>query len=240
MLKIRSIFVLTGAGISAESGIRTFRDGNGLWENHRIEDVASPEGFSRNPKLVQDFYNQRRIQLASPEVKPNAAHLALARLEKEFPGGFLLVTQNVDDLHDRAGQKNLLHMHGELKKMRCTRSEEVFPIDGEITETLRCSCCQRAGTLRPHIVWFGEMPLHMGEIYAALDRCDLFLAIGTSSQVYPAAMLVELAKQRPEVLAVELNLQNTEKSPRFDECRLGPASREVPRLVEEILSRIWP
>lgn len=238
--KIRSIVALTGAGISAESGIRTFRDSGGLWENHRIEDVASPDGFARNPKLVQTFYNARRAQLDSPGVAPNPAHEALAKLEREFPGAFLLVTQNVDDLHDRAGNRKLLHMHGELRKMRCSRSNAVFPIASDITDSLACACCKKTGTLRPHIVWFGEIPLYMDEIKAALSDCDLFLAIGTSSVVYPAAMFMEIAKANGRAWAVEVNLEATEKSRRFDDLRHGPASRELPKLIDEILAGSYP
>ena len=238
--KIHSIFVLTGAGISAESGIRTFRDANGLWENHRIEDVASPEGFAKNPRRVQDFYNARRRQLLSAEVKPNPAHAALALLEREFTGRFLLVTQNVDDLHERSGSRKLLHMHGELLKMRCSASGKVFNVRGDILPDSRCDCCKKIGTLRPDIVWFGEIPFFMDEIQAELAECDLFLAIGTSSVVYPAAMFVELAKGNGRARAAEVNLDATEKSRRFDDHRRGTAGAEVPKLVAEILSGAYP
>lgn len=228
------IVVLTGAGISAESGIRTFRAADGLWEEHRIEDVATPEAFARNPALVQRFYNERRRQLQQPSIRPNAAHLALARLERQWPGDFLLVTQNVDDLHDRAGSHNLLHMHGELLKMRCTRSEQVFPISGDITPELACDCCRLTGTLRPHIVWFGEMPLYMEQIYAALGSCRLFLSIGTSGNVYPAAGFVREARAAG-AHTVELNLEPSLTASAFAEHVHGPAGEVVPARIEQLL-----
>src|SRR5688572_11753045 len=187
-----SIVVLTGAGISAESGIKTFRDNNGLWENHRVEDVCTPEAFTRNPELVQQFYNARRRQLVA-EAKPNPAHAALADFERNFGGDFILITQNVDDLHERAGSRNLRHMHGELLKARCSKTQIVVPWTANITADTPCPCCSKTGLLRPHIVWFGEMPLFMDEIEAALSRCDLFVSIGTSGQVYPAAGFVQMA-----------------------------------------------
>ncbi len=191
----KKIVVLTGAGISAESGIQTFRAADGLWENHRVEDVASPEGFKRNPGLVQRFYNERRRKLLEPGISPNDGHLALARLEREFKGDFLLVTQNIDDLHERAGSKNLIHMHGELFKVRCLDSEKIFVWKEDITPASACPCCGKSGVLRPHIVWFGEMPLFMDRISAALEECDLFLSIGTSGNVYPAAGFVRIAAE---------------------------------------------
>jgi len=228
----RSIVVLTGAGISAESGIRTFRDSNGLWEDHRIDDVATPEGFQRDPLLVQSFYNARRRQLLSPEVAPNAAHHALVKLQKEFSGSFTLVTQNVDDLHERAGNSDVIHMHGELLKMRCVRSNRIYEIKSDIDDKLTCACCNQTKTLRPHIVWFGEMPLFMDEIIAKLASCDLFISIGTSGQVYPAAMFVEYARHAHRI---EINPENTERSHKFDRHIALPASKGVAKIVEEIL-----
>lgn len=224
----QSIVVLTGAGISAESGIRTFRAADGLWEDHRIEDVASPEGFARNPALVQRFYNERRRKLFDSSVQPNAAHIALAAFERTFPGEFLLVTQNVDDLHERAGSNQLIHMHGELLKMRCSMSQQIFPIQGDLLSEQRCECCALTGTLRPHIVWFGEMPLEMERIYAALDRCDLFVSIGTSGNVYPAAGFVQAARAAG-AHTVELNLEPSMQRSSFVEARHGRASEVVPR-----------
>ena len=191
-----NIVILTGAGISAESGIKTFRAADGLWENHRVEDVATPEAFLRNPLLVQNFYNQRRQQLLTPAIQPNAAHRALAKLEKAFPAGkVLLVTQNIDDLHERAGSRNLIHMHGELLKGRCQTSGGLVDLDHDLTVNLPCPLCGGKGCLRPHVVWFGEMPLQMETIYRALSQCDRFISIGTSGNVYPAAGFVEEANR---------------------------------------------
>ena len=226
-----SIVILTGAGISAESGLRTFRDAGGLWEGHRMEDVATPEGFARDPRLVQRFYDARRRQLR--EVEPNAAHLALARLEREWPGGVLLVTQNVDDLHARAGSRDLIAMHGELRKVRCRNCGAVSPWEGDLEQSPPCPACgERA--LRPHIVWFGEQPLHLPRIFDAVARCGLFLAIGTSGVVYPAAGLVMAAPSSART--VELNLEPSEVASAFLERRLGPATERVPAFIEELLS----
>lgn len=230
-----NIVILTGAGISAESGIRTFRSGDGLWEDHRIEDVATPEAFGRNPVLVQRFYNERRQQLRDPSIQPNAAHLALAKLEAGWHGEFLLVTQNVDDLHDRAGSCNLVHMHGELLKMRCLISGQVYDITTDITPDLRCVCCNSLNTLRPHIVWFGEMPLAMDRIQAQLLRCSLFVSIGTSGNVYPAAGFVREARAAG-AHTVELNLEPSVANSAFVEKIYGPATVIVPQFVARLLS----
>lgn len=224
----RSIIVLTGSGISAESGIRTFRGQDGLWENHRIEEVATPEAFARDPDLVDRFYNERRQQLLDPQIKPNRAHEALAEFEKfcaETGRDFLLVTQNVDNLHERAGSKNLLHMHGELLKIRHLKTGEIKEHQGDLTR-------QSHPEWRPHIVWFGEMPLFMDEIYQALEKCDLFVAIGTSALVYPAA---GFAMQCPQAYRIEVNLDDTPMSPLFHQKRRGPAGQEVPRLFNETM-----
>lgn len=203
----KNLVVLTGSGISAESGIQTFRGGGGgLWDGYPVEDVATPEGFRRDPDLVQEFYNTRRAQLKN--VKPNPAHHALAALESEWDGDFLLVTQNVDDLHERAGNQKLIHMHGELLKACCTNTEMVYSWEGDMTAETRCECCDAPGTLRPHIVWFGEMPLQMENIYAALHRADMFLSIGTSGTVYPAAGFVQQALMNGRNChTVEINLE---------------------------------
>lgn len=227
----RKIVVLTGAGISAESGINTFRDNGGLWENHRIEDVATPEAFLRNPRLVQSFYNLRRAGLR--DVAPNAAHLALAEFERTFAGEFLLVTQNVDDLHDRAGSQNMIHMHGELLKSHCTRTGQIHTQHDDISGDSLCQCCNTA-TLRPHIVWFGEMPLQMDRIYQALDECDLFISIGTSGHVYPAAGFVEVANQSG-ARTVEINLEPSRGADAFAEAIHGPASVAVPEFLATLL-----
>lgn len=228
------IVVLTGAGISAESGIRTFRAADGLWEDHRIEDVATPEAFARDPALVQRFYNLRRAQLQEPAIAPNAAHLALARLEREYDGEVLVVTQNVDNLHERAGTRQLIHMHGELLSMFCTQSGQRFPIEADITSDAVCACCGQQRTLRPDIVWFGEMPYAMDRIYDALERCRLFLSIGTSGNVYPAAGFVQQARQSG-AHTVEINLEPTLTRNAFAEHRYGPAGEVVPAFVEELL-----
>ena len=229
-----SIVVLTGAGISAESGLSTFRGSDGLWENHRIEDVATPEGFARDPGMVHRFYNQRRAQLGT--VRPNAAHLALAELERAWPGDFLLVTQNVDDLHDRAGSRKLIHMHGELGKVRCARCGKVFAWEGDTSEETPCPACGRKPALRPHIVWFGEMPLEMERIGAALEACGLFVAIGTSGNVYPAAGFVSSVGTYAYTL--ELNLEPSLVTSGFFEHRQGPATERVPEMVRELLAGI--
>ncbi|EPC7251927.1 NAD-dependent protein deacylase [Cronobacter sakazakii] len=228
------VVVLTGAGISAESGIRTFRAADGLWEEHRVEDVATPEGFARNPQLVQEFYNARRRQLQQPEIKPNAAHLALARLEEALGDRFLLVTQNIDNLHERTGSKNVVHMHGELLKVRCSQSGQVLEWTGDVTPGDKCHCCQFPAPLRPHVVWFGEMPLGMDRIYEALARADVFIAIGTSGHVYPAAGFVHEAKLQG-AHTVELNLEPSQVGSEFEEKHYGLASQVVPEYVEKLL-----
>ncbi len=231
--KPQRIVVLTGAGISAESGINTFRAQDGLWENHRIEDVATPEGFERNPELVQQFYNQRRQQLSAAHIAPNPAHLALAELEHASHHEVLLVTQNVDNLHERAGSKNLLHMHGELLKSRCRYTEIIFEQESDIDGETMCPCCDAMGRLRPHIVWFGEMPLYMDRIYQALEQCDLFIAIGTSGHVYPAAGFVEVANASG-AHTVELNLEPSQMASAFKETRHGRASVLVPQYLRAL------
>ena len=225
------IVVLTGAGISAESGVRTFRDNDGLWENHRLEDVATPEAFERDAELVQRFYNARRAQLN--EVQPNPAHIALAEFEQRYTGEFLLVTQNVDDLHERAGSQHLLHMHGELKRVRCTRTEQLYDMDTDITATTCCACCN-APNLRPHIVWFGEMPLFMDDIFHALEQCDLFISIGTSGHVYPAAGFVEVAANAG-AHTIEINLEPSRIKDNFAEHLYGKAGDVLPGYLQSLL-----
>lgn len=229
------IVILTGAGISAESGIRTFRAADGLWEDHRIEDVATPQAFTRDPSLVHRFYNMRRAQLQEPAIQPNPAHIALARLEQEYAGDVLLVTQNVDDLHERAGSRNLVHMHGELLSIFCTRSGQRFRLAGELSNNSICDCCGKAGSLRPDIVWFGEMPYQMARIHAALENCSLFLSIGTSGHVYPAAGFVQQARMAG-AHTMEINLAPTQTRNSFHEHHYGPASNVVPEIVERLLS----
>lgn len=232
MAEIDRIVILTGAGISAESGIDTFRSAGGLWEQHRVEDVATPEGFARDPDLVLGFYDMRREALAG--VAPNPAHAALARLEREFAGELLLVTQNVDDLHERGGSARVLHMHGELKSALCTSCGMRSRWEMAMRDRPPCPVC-RAPSLRPDVVWFGEMPYRMETIYAALEACDLFVSIGTSGAVYPAAGFVAEARANG-ARTLELNLKPSEGSRCFHETRLGPASALVPAWVDEVLS----
>ncbi|MDR0498584.1 MAG: NAD-dependent protein deacylase [Holophagales bacterium] len=227
-----SLVILTGAGISAESGIRTFRSSDGLWEEHRIEDVATPMGFKRDPHLVQRFYNERRKQLA--QVSPNAAHYALAELESAWLGSFLLITQNVDDLHDRAGSQSMLHMHGELLKVRCMSCNTVSRWETDVLPDSQCPVCLAVGKLRPHIVWFGETPLNMEIIYQTLEKSDYFAAIGTSGHVYPAAGFVQCVG--PDCRTAEINLEPSIVNSAFKECRHGPATETVPVWAREMLS----
>ncbi len=233
------IVILTGAGISKESGLDTFRDRDGIWARVRIEDVATPEAFARDPARVHAFYNHRRDSLLSPEVAPNAAHAALARLEAEWPGEVLLVTQNIDDLHERAGSMNIIHMHGEILKARCLVCGEVSPWREAMTPESLCPACGAEGTVRVNVVWFGEMPFEMERIYAALADCDLFLSIGTSGNVYPAAGFVAEARGNGHAHTVELNLEPSEGSSLFAEHHHGPASVEVPAYVAKVLKDGW-
>ncbi|AFI90846.1 NAD-dependent protein deacylase [Pectobacterium parmentieri] len=235
-MKKPRVVVLTGAGISAESGIRTFRAADGLWEEHRVEDVATPEGFQRNPELVQEFYNARRRQLQQPEIVPNAAHLALANLEAMLEDNFQLITQNIDNLHERAGSRRVIHMHGELLKIRCSQSGQIFEWTDDLAAGERCHCCQFPAPLRPHVVWFGEMPLHMDKIYHALSQADYFIAIGTSGHVYPAAGFVHEAHSHG-AYTLELNLEPSQVESQFDEKIYGPASAVVPEFVGAWLTR---
>ncbi|MDX6749451.1 NAD-dependent deacylase [Geminicoccaceae bacterium 1502E] len=234
-MAVDRIVVLTGAGISAESGLATFRGPGGLWEGRRLEEVATPEAFRRDPALVHRFYNARRRRLLEPGVQPNPAHLALARLEAEWPGEVVLVTQNIDDLHARAGSRQLIPMHGELLRIRCEACGQGRACRGDVDCTDACLACGSAGTLRPDVVWFGEMPHGLQRIYAALSGCGLFLSIGTSGQVYPAAGFVEAARESGEARTVELNLEPSAMSHCFAERRTGPAARTVPALVDELL-----
>ena len=228
------IVILTGAGVSAESGVATFRATDGLWENHRIEDVATPGGFARDPALVQRFYNMRRAALKT--VEPNPAHLAIARLQREYDGEVTLITQNVDDLHERGGSLSVIHMHGELLRALCLNCEKSSTWDGDLGPESVCRKCRHEGGLRPDIVWFGEMPYHQDETFAALHGADLFIAIGTSGKVYPAAGFVSTAK-RAGARAIEFNLEPSDVARDFDEHNTGPAGIEVPKWVEGLLRR---
>ncbi len=233
MAGIRNIVILTGAGISAESGLATFRGPDGLWEGHRVEDVCTPEALARDPALVQQFYDARRAALAG--VAPNPAHRALARLDAEWPGELLIVTQNVDDLHERAGGRRLLHMHGELRSAWCRACDARIGWAGSLADGPACPACGAAGALRPDIVFFGEIPYRMEAIDKALSRADLFASIGTSGAVYPAAGFVQTARYHGAA-TIELNLDPSAGSIFFAETRLGPASLLVPAWVDELLA----
>ncbi|HEX8936659.1 MAG TPA: NAD-dependent deacylase [Sphingomicrobium sp.] len=230
--RIDNIVVLTGAGISAESGLATFRGADGLWEGHRVEDVATPEAFRRDPALVHAFYDARRARLGA--VQPNPAHKALALLETEWPGELLVVTQNVDDLHERAGTRRLIHMHGELGKGWCLACGERFAWAGPMGEGAVCPSCGTPGRVRPDIVWFGEMPYQMERIEGALQAGGLFVSIGTSGAVYPAAGFVQTARYFG-AKTLEINLEPSLGSIMFDESRVGKAGELVPQWVEEVL-----
>ncbi|WP_338447526.1 NAD-dependent deacylase [Pelagerythrobacter marensis] len=232
MADIRNIVILTGAGVSAESGIDTFRGGGGLWERHRVEDVATPEAFARDPDLVLRFYDMRRA--AIQEKAPNPAHAALARLDADWAGELLIVTQNVDDLHERAGARRVLHMHGTHLNAWCTACDVRSRWTGPLIDRPPCPACGQSA-LRPDVVWFGEMPYEMERIYAALRSADLFVSIGTSGAVYPAAGFVRDARELG-LRTLELNLERSQGSAWFDETRLGPASELVPAWVEEVLA----
>ncbi|MBV1690887.1 NAD-dependent deacylase [Novosphingobium sp. G106] len=232
MSSIRNIVVLTGAGVSAESGIDTFRTEGGLWERYKPEDVATPEAFARDPDLVLAFYDMRRA--AIQEKQPNAAHFALGRLDAEWPGELLIVTQNIDDLHERGGAKRMLHMHGQHLNAWCGACDVRSPWTGLLADRPPCPACGTRA-LRPDVVWFGEMPYRMDEIHAALRKADLFVSIGTSGAVYPAAGFVRGARDLG-ARTLELNLEPSQGSRWFHECRHGPATEVVAAWVEEMLA----
>lgn len=229
------IVVLTGAGISAESGVRTFRDNGGLWEEHRVEDVATPEAWAFDPEMVWRFYQARRRQLL--EVQPNGAHLALALLQKNMKQ-FTLITQNVDDLHERGGSSDVIHMHGELRTLRCEASQrsEVRMQASDLTDDVSlCSCCANPVRMRPDIVWFGEIPMHMEAILNAVETCEVFIVVGSSGHVYPAAGLVDQANNAG-ARTVLVNLEAPINASAFDEILLGPAGELLPQLVDRLLN----
>ncbi len=234
------IVILTGAGISKESGIDTFRDKDGLWTRVNLEEVATIEAWHRDKKKVLDFYNDTRKMFRAAHIAPNAAHKALAHLEQKYDGEVTIVTQNIDPLHEQAGSKNVIHMHGRDGEIRCMHCGTVFVSDDDLTPQSVCANCKTVGELRPNIVWFGEMPMHLDEIYAALERCGLFMAIGTSGEVYPAAgFVLHVRRKRPHAHTVELNLEPTDSQPLFLEHIYGPATRIVPPYVERVLVRGW-
>ena len=235
----QSIVILTGAGISKESGLDTFRDPDGIWAQVDLADVATPEAFARDPDRVHAFYNHRRAGLLDASVQPNEAHRALARLERDWPGTVFLVTQNIDDLHERGGSAAPVHMHGEILKARCQDCGTVSDWREALSTESRCPACGLSATLRVDVVWFGEVPYHLEPIFATLACCDLFVSIGTSGNVYPAAGFVQEARANGHAHTVELNLEPSEGHSLFAERRYGPASELVPAFVDEILSEGW-
>ena len=228
------IVILTGAGVSQESGLETFRSVDGIWSKVRIEDVATPEAFARNPERVLAFYNMRRAKHLVGGIHPNAAHHALVRLEKEWPGKVTLVTQNVDTLHDQAGSQNLIHMHGRISQARCNHCGDVIDSSADMSVQDVCAGCDEAGGIRPNVVWFGEMPFEMQQITDALQDCDLFISIGTSGKVYPAAGFIAAAR-RTGAHTAELNLEPSDGASLFIEAHYGPATQIVPAYVDALL-----
>jgi NAD-dependent deacetylase len=231
----KRIFILTGAGVSAESGLSTFRDKGGIWAQHSIEEVASIQGYERDPVKVLDFYNMRKS--THGDVEPNAAHIALGQLQARWAergGAVTICTQNVDNLHERGGAE-VIHMHGEIAKARCHDCGALAPYDGDLSINLGCAACGRTGGMRPHVVWFGEMPLFMDEIYEALAAAELFVSIGTSGNVYPAAGLVSAARAAG-IPTMEISLEPSENAHAFDAGRYGKASEQVPAWVAEMVA----
>ena len=238
MRKDGRIVILTGAGISKESGLDTFRDEDGLWAKVDLEEVATYDAYRRDPVKVLQFYNDRRRGMLGQNIRANGAHEALARLQREWPDDVLIVTQNIDDLHEQGGSEHLIHMHGEMNKARCDHCNHVsaWADADDLTVDLTCGTCGKEGGMRPHVVWFGEMPLDMDRIYAALATCSLFVSIGTSGNVYPAAGFVQEARSMAGAHTVELNLEPSEGYSLFAEARHGPATQVVTAYVEEILA----
>lgn len=229
------IVILTGAGISKESGLDTFRGNGGLWQGFRVEKVAIPHAFSESPAMVHSFYNERKGLLLEDKIKPNAAHHSLALLEQNWGGDVTIVTQNVDNLHERVGSKNLIHMHGELLKARCVICEVIEDWPDEMHIDSVCKKCGQVGTMRVHVVWFGEMPLKMKEIEHRLRECDAFISIGTSGNVYPAAGFVDLVSHYGVAKTVELNLEPSLNADQFSKGLYGPATEIVPQFIEGLL-----
>ncbi len=231
-----NIVILTGAGISRESGLETFRDNDGIWSKVSIEDVATPRAFARDPARVHAFYNARRRTLLAPEIQPNAAHLALAKLQRLWPGSVLIITQNIDNLHERAGSMKVVHMHGQLLEALCTACNNVTKCYEDLSIETACPMCTRRGKMRPNVVWFGEQVRLADSAEQALRTCNLFVAIGTSGTVYPAAAFVEDARSA-NARTVELNLERSQVASSFDEVIEGPAGETVPMYVEGLLHR---
>jgi len=232
-----NIVVLTGAGVSAGSGLRTFRNNGGLWEEHAVEEVATPRAWNNDPRMVWRFYQERRRQLV--EVAPNQAHFALTKLA-EYAKEFFLITQNVDDLHERSDAKDVVHMHGQLRMLRCEvsgKTEERMEANDLESGFLFCTCCESANRLRPDIVWFGEQPMHMAEIYKAVEACDVFIVVGSSGHVYPAAGLVGVADDS-DAHTILINLEEPDNSAIFHEIHLGRAEIILPKLVAKWIDEI--
>lgn len=229
----KNIFILTGAGISSESGIKTFRENDGLWDNYRIEDVCTPEAFQRDPDKVIKFYNERKVVFNSPEINPNNGHKAIVELERDCKKDFLIVTQNIDSLHEKAGSKNLLHMHGSLEKLYCMNCGHTISYDFTLDPNYVCSHCKKSGKVRVDVVWFGEQPKYLEQIYKFLDKTEVFISIGTSNNVYPAAGFIDyILRRKEEVLLYEFNLEETSKSGLFTESFEGYASETLPNFLQ--------
>ncbi len=232
----QNIFILTGAGISKESGIKTFREKDGLWDEHKIEDVCTIDAFVRNPDYVHKFYNERRKKIKDTKIKPNEAHYGLAKLEKVWEGDFLLVTQNIDDLHEKAGSKNILHMHGTLDKYYCMKCFKFGELKFDLTALYKCPNCNTTGSSRVDVVWFGEQPKYLNKIYNFLEKTDLFVSIGTSNNVYPAAGFIDHIMQfNQKAKLIEFNIEKTNKSNLFTDCHIGPASKTISSFVKKIM-----
>ena len=229
----KNLFILTGAGVSKESGIKTFREKDGLWENYKIEDVCTVEAFIKDPNLVNNFYNERRSSIIDQKILPNEAHYQLAKLEKKWKGDFILVTQNIDNLHEQAGSKKILHMHGSLDKCFCMNCGAKYKFNFDLSIEFVCKKCNVKGKVRVDIVWFGEQPKYLDKIYKYLDRTDVFLSIGTSNNVYPAAGFIDYLKhQKRKIDFYEFNIEKTSKSFLFTKSFIGPASETLKKLVD--------
>lgn len=235
MQKFQNIVILTGAGISAESGLATFRASNGLWNNHKVEDVATIEAFERNPAYIHEFYNDLKKELAA--AKPNAAHLAITRLQQEYPADISVITQNVDTLHEKAGNQNIYHIHGQINQAVCLNCGHVLETFGDVDTETVCPQCQVSGMMKPNIVFFGENLLCMDEVDTLLRKCDLFLSVGTSGVVFPAAAFVQTAKYYG-AQTFEFNLEPTSNNFYFDKHIFGPAGTTLPAFVDEMIKEI--
>ncbi len=236
----KNIFVLTGAGISRESGIKTFREKDGLWDNYRIEDVCTTEAFQKNPDFVNNFYNERKKLYKNKNIQPNEGHLALAELEQLSKKKFLLVTQNIDDLHKKAGSKSLLNMHGTLENLFCMHCGFMIPYDFDINTSYTCTNCKKSGEVRVDVVWFGEQPKYLKEIYNFLDRTDIFISVGTSNNVYPAAGFIDyLINKRKKIQTFEFNTESTIKTDFFSQSFKGSSSKTLPKFIELIKKEIF-